>query len=192
MVRGSPAATFAFLLVCIHQWMVLQHVIAVVNKLRNALEPENWNPWRVAADMLISYIVIWCAVIDLLQSILYLVRHLSLFLLFTFFDSYGRFSSSRSVFGKIATTTYLCEECRLANWLILLFAWRNIIFLNCSGKWHEASHGLLRRGIISHVATKERRYVPIIFLPVRACERRAVIWFINYRLVLSRWPQVQS
>ena len=58
MVRGSPAATLAFLLVCIHQWMVLQHVIAVVNKLRNALEPENWNPWRVAADMLISYIVI--------------------------------------------------------------------------------------------------------------------------------------
>ena len=116
MVWGSPAATLAFLLVCIHLRMVLQHVIAVVIKLLHGLEPENWNPWRVAADMLICYIVICCiyAAIDLLQFLLYLGRLLPLFLLFTFFDSYGRTCSARSVFGSLATATYLCEECRLA------------------------------------------------------------------------------
>ena len=116
MVWGSPAATLAFLLVCIHLRMVLQHVIAVVIKLLHGLEPENWNPWRVTANMLICYIVICCirAAIDLLQSLRYLDRLLPLFLLFTFFDSYGRACSARSVFGSLATTTYLCEECRLA------------------------------------------------------------------------------
>ena len=117
MVWGSPAATLVFLLVFIQRRMVLQHVIAVVIKLLHGLEPENWNPWRVTATMLIYYIVICSiyAAIDLLQSLLYLVvRLLPLFLLFTFFDPYGRTCSARSFFGSIATTTYLCEECRLA------------------------------------------------------------------------------
>ena len=117
MVWGSPAATLAFLLVCIHLRMVLQHVIAVVIKLLHGLEPENWNPWRVTANMLICYIVVCCicVAIDLLQSLLYyVVRLLPLFLLFTFFDSYGRICSAKSVFGSLATATYLCEECRLA------------------------------------------------------------------------------